>query len=113
MAEEKNLENRLKKWLESVGIYPLGCPCQKMTVKPVGYYVKRWGGGKFAKAGLPDLQIVVCGKCVDVELKATHGKPSELQLHIIEQINNCGGCALLVYPKDLDNLKNIITKELI
>lgn len=112
MAEEKQFETRIKHYLESVGIYPLGHPCQKMTVPPVGYYVKRWGGGKFTKAGLPDMQIVVNGKCVDVELKATNGRPSELQLHIIKQINNSGGCALLVYPKDFSYLQKIIEKEI-
>ena len=34
MAQEKNFENRLKKWLEKQGIYPLGAPEQDITVKP-------------------------------------------------------------------------------
>ena len=31
MAGEKNFENRLKKWLESEGIYPLGEPVDRMS----------------------------------------------------------------------------------
>lgn len=112
MAEEKNLENRLKKWLELMGIYPLGCSIQKMTVPPRGYYEKRWGGGKFTKAGLPDMHICVKGKSIEVELKATNGKPSDLQLHNLKQINESGGCGLLIYPQDFEKLKRVIQEEL-
>ena len=38
MAAEKLYEERLKKWLETEGIYALGTPKQKMTVPPCGYY---------------------------------------------------------------------------
>ena len=31
MAGEKNFENRLKKWLEAEGIYPLGEPVDRMS----------------------------------------------------------------------------------
>ena len=55
MAGEKNFENRLKRWLESMGIYPLGHPKDKIMVHPCGYYEKRWGGGRFQKSGLPDM----------------------------------------------------------
>ena len=43
MAGEKNFENRLKDWLESEGIYPLGHPEDKMTVPPCGYLGKALG----------------------------------------------------------------------
>lgn len=112
MAEEKSFENRLKRWLESVGVYPLGCPRQKMAVPAQGYYNKRWGGGQFTKAGLPDMQIVVNGFCIEVELKATHGRPSVIQSHIIEQINNSGGCGHIIYPKDFEVLKNLVKEHL-
>lgn len=107
-GSEKLFENRVKKWLESEGIYPLGTPQQKMTAKPCGYWEKRWGGGTFTKAGLPDLHIVVCGKSIDVELKGPKGKPSDLQMFTINQINRSGGLAILLYPKDFDKLKAII-----
>lgn len=35
MAGEKNFENRLKKWLESEGIYPLGEPVDRMGARLV------------------------------------------------------------------------------
>lgn len=113
MAQEKNFENRVKRYLESKGIYALGTPRNKMTVPPIGYWEKRWGGGSFTKSGLPDMHIVVKGKSIDVELKAPKGKPSELQLFTIDQINTCGGCAMVLYPKDFDEFKNLIERLII
>lgn len=110
MGQEKNFENRIKRFLESKGIYPLGTPQQKMTVKPIGYYEKRWGGGTFTKSGLPDMHIMVKGKSIDVELKAPNGRPSELQIFTINQINNCGGCAMVLYPRDLEEFKILIER---
>lgn len=75
MAGEKNFENRLKDWLESEGIYPLGHPEDKMTVPPCGFYEKRWGGSRYVKSGLPDMRITVKGIALEVELKATNGTP--------------------------------------
>lgn len=70
MASEKNFENRLKNWLESEGVYPLGEPVDRMKTPPCGYYEKRWGGGRYVKSGLPDMRIVVNGIALEVELKA-------------------------------------------
>ena len=98
MAGEKNFEERVKRYLKSIGVYPLGTPPDKMTVTPCGYYEKRWGGGTFTKSGLPDLHIVVNGMSVDVELKAQNGRPSELQIFVIKQIRAAGGVAFVLYP---------------
>ena len=46
MAGEKNFENRLKKWLESEGIYPLGEPVDRMSAPPCGFYEKRFREGR-------------------------------------------------------------------
>lgn len=107
MAQEKNFENRVKKWLQGIGIYPLGTAKDKMSVPPVGYYEKRWGGG-YSKAGLPDMHIVANGISVDVELKASNGRPSELQKHNIRQINDAGSLAMILYPEGFDDFKNIM-----
>lgn len=79
MAGEKNFENRLKKWLEAEGIYPLGEPVDRMSAPPCGFYEKRWGGSRYVKSGLPDMRITVKGIALEVELKATDGTPSVLQ----------------------------------
>ena len=87
MAGEKNFENRLKKWLESEGVYPLGEPVDRMKAPPCGYYEKRWGGGRYVKAGLPDMRITIRGVALEVELKASDRTPSELHKRYFRQIN--------------------------
>lgn len=107
MAAEKNFENRLKRWLESIGVYPLGTAKDKMPVPPCGYYEKRWGGG-YSKKGLPDMHIVVNGVNFDAELKASDGRPSELQKHNVIQINTSGSIAMILYPGGFEQFKSIV-----
>ena len=108
MPAEKSFEEKLKRWLESEGIYALGTPKQDMVAPPCGYWEKRWGGGKFTKAGLPDMHIVVRGVSIDAELKAPSGKPSELQVQKINQIDDSGCIGLVLFPKDFENFKRLI-----
>lgn len=108
MAGEKNFETRLKKWLISEGIYPLGEPVDRMEAPPCGYWEKRWGGGRYVKSGLPDMRIVVNGVAFEVELKDTNGTPSELQKRNIRQINDSGGMAMVLYPEGFDTFKAMI-----
>lgn len=107
MAAEKNFENRVKNWLQKQGVYPLGYAADRMTVPAVGYYEKRWGGG-YSKSGLPDMHIVVNGINLDIELKSSTGRPSELQKHCIRQINNCGSVAMILYPEGFEDFRNIV-----
>ncbi len=107
MAAEKNFETQVKRWLESEGIYPLGTEQQKITVTPCGYWEKRWGGG-YSKAGLPDMHIVVNGINIDAELKASNGRPSELQKHNIKQINSSGSIAMILYPEGFEEFKSMV-----
>ena len=88
MAQEKSFENKVKRFLESNGVYPFGTPSQDIAVPVVGYYEKRWGGGQFAKSGLPDLHVVIRGRSIESELKAPNGRPSVLQLKNLELINS-------------------------
>lgn len=113
MAQEKQFENKIKRYLKVRGIYQLGTPADKMTVKPVGYYEKRWGGGRYVKAGLPDLHIVIRGVNLDVEVKAQDGIESELQKQKREQIIDSGALAYVAYPSGWEKLKDIIDGLLI
>ena len=108
MAAEKSFEEKLKDWLELEGIYALGTEQQKMKTPPCGFWCKRWGGGKYTKAGLPDMQIVVNGINLEVELKAPNGRPSELQIQKLNQIDDAGCIALVLYPKDFENFKLLV-----
>lgn len=113
MAQEKNFENKIKDYLKKCGVYPLGTPKDKMNVKPVGYYEKRWGGGRYIKAGLPDLHIVIRGISLEVEVKAQDGIESDLQIQKREQIVESGALAYVAYPSGWEKLKDIIDGLLI
>lgn len=108
MGEEKSFEEKLKRWLESEGIYELGTSANDMNVKPCGYWEKRWGGGKYTKAGLPDMHIVVNGVSVEAELKAPNGKPSGLQAQKLRQIDDAGCMGFVLYPKDFEAFKALV-----
>jgi len=92
MAEEKNFENKIKAWLKDHKCY----------------YVKYWGGGEFTKAGVPDILACVSGTFVGIEVKASNGKPSELQLHNIRKIREAGGYAWVVYPSGWEMLEKFL-----
>ncbi|MEG0999126.1 MAG: VRR-NUC domain-containing protein [Clostridiales bacterium] len=93
--------------LKSIGCYPLGTPKQKMICYPIGYWEKRWGGG-YGKSGLPDMHIVINGINIDVELKSSVGRPSELQKQCIRQMNQGGSIAMILYPEGFDQFKKIV-----
>ena len=89
MAKEKAFENKIKDYLKSIG----------------AYFIKTHGD-RFSRVGTPDIIACVNGHFVAVEVKAENGKPSELQIHHIEQINKAGGYGVILYPKDFENFKN-------
>lgn len=104
MAEEKNFENRVKKWFQSIGIYPSGL---KTHGSQKGWYIKIWGGG-YQKSGIPDMLICVKGVFIGCELKAPNGTPSNLQIYNMRQIDQAGGYAVLLYPEQFELFKNFI-----
>lgn len=91
MAEEKNFENKIKKHIESVG----------------GWQVKFFANS-MTKKGVPDILACVRGIFVAIEVKATHGKPSDLQIYHCKKIREAGGIAFIVYPSGWDTLKQIL-----
>ena len=88
MAKEKVFENKIKSYLKSIG----------------AYFIKTHGD-RFSRVGTPDIIACVNGHFVAVEVKAANGIPSDLQLHHIQQINNAGGYAVILYPKDFEQFK--------
>lgn len=107
MGSEKQFENKVKRWLESIGVYAAGTPEQKITVPQVGWYLKTWGGG-YQKSGIPDMLLCVNGIFISAELKGDSGKPSELQLKNTVSINASGGVGLVLYPKGFEQFKYIV-----
>lgn len=89
MAAEKQFENKIKAYLKNKG----------------AWYIKYWGGGGFTKAGIPDILCCYKGKFIAIEVKAPNGKASELQLFNLKKIEEAGGKAFLLYPKDFEDFK--------
>jgi len=107
MAGEKLFENRVKRWLQSEGIYPAGTPIQNIVAPVCGWYFKVWGGG-MQKSGIPDLIVNVNGFFFGVELKSDTGRPSELQKKNVQLINQGNGLGLILYPKGFEQFKEIV-----
>ena len=106
---EKNFENRIKRFLKSEGIYPLGESTPHMKVPSCGYYDKRHGNAVSGK-GLPDLYVVVKGKAIELETKKFNGIWSAAQKYCVKQINDSGGTAFFVEPDDFEFIKSLILR---
>lgn len=91
MAGEKQFENKIKKFLKDNGCWF------------VKYFANR-----NTRAGVPDLLACVNGYFVAIEVKAENGKPSELQLWNVEQIRKAGGIAIVLYPDQFDDFKELV-----
>lgn len=79
MSEEKKVEDKIKKYLDSLG----------------AYYLKVHGSA-FQPAGTPDILACVNGRFVGIEVKKPKGGVvSELQKFKIKQIRNAGGVAFV------------------
>lgn len=91
MAAEKQFENKIKKYLDSMGCW----------------YVKYFANS-FTKSGIPDLIACVNGFFVAIEVKASNGKPSKLQIYNKEKIREAGGISIILYPEDFEDFKKLI-----
>ncbi len=109
---EKQFEEKVKRYLESVGVYRLGTPKDQMPVKPRGYWLKRWGGAKYIPAGCPDMQITIGAFNVDVELKNEKGKLDPMQHQKLNQIKDAGGFCMVLRPKDFEAFKDWVSQAL-
>jgi len=107
VGSEKRFETKVKKWLESEGIYSAGTPQDKKKVPECGWYLKTWGGG-YQKSGIPDLLLCVNGIFISAELKGDTGTPSDLQLKNTAAINSSNGIGVVLYPKGFEEFQNIV-----
>lgn len=65
-----------------------------------GWWVLKIAGGGFQRPGIPDLLCVKGGKAIFLEVKRPGGRPTPLQLHVIDEIRTVGGAvAEVVYSK--------------
>ena len=93
MAQEKRFENKIKRFLSEQGCYHF-----------------KFFANSYTKRGIPDLIACVNGYFVGIEVKAENGTPSELQLYNVRKIQEAGGIAMVLYPKDFEDFKNLIYK---
>ena len=91
MAQEKSFENKIKKYLKDNGCW----------------YVKYFAN-RMTKSGIPDILACVNGFFVAIEVKASNGKPSELQLYHRDEIRKAKGMSIIVYPEQWDDFKLLI-----
>lgn len=91
MAEEKEFEKKVKKYLKDKGCWIL----------------KTWSNGVQQK-GTPDLLACCNGYFLAVELKANNGKATKLQMHKIEEIRKAGGVAMVIYPDTFEAFKILV-----
>ena len=107
MASEKLFEKRVEKYLHSIGVYQAGTPSNRMNEEQIGWFTKIWGGG-YQKSGIPDLILCVNGFFITVELKASTGRPSELQKMNTARINQSNGLGIILYPDGFEQFKEIM-----
>lgn len=60
------------------------------------------------KSGVPDILACVNKYFVAIEVKASNGKPSELQLWNREEIRKAGGISIILYPDQWDDFTLLI-----
>lgn len=63
-----------------------------------------------AIVGTPDLLLCVAGRFVAIELKASGGRVSGIQLHKLEKIRMAGGAAYVLTPENEDQVIRAIYK---
>lgn len=93
MANEKQFEHKVRKFLDEKGAYNI-----------------KYFGCAMTSAGVPDLLVCFKGIFFGIELKAEDGKPSELQLLNLRKINKAGGVGVLLYPKDFERFKTLLNQ---
>lgn len=91
MGKEKNIENKVKKYL-----------------KEHGAYVVKVHGGFYGTTGTPDLLVCYKGKFIGIEMKAPGEEATPIQKQRLRQIKKAGGFGIVA--DSLDDVKNQINE---
>lgn len=103
-CKEKAVENNLRKWLASKGIYAFGVLKQNKTVPDIGYHHKLFNGGYMCTSGVPDLSVTIHSIDIRIECKQEKGLLSIQQKRILEQIINSGGYGFILKPSNYNDV---------
>lgn len=101
-GSEKVWENKLRKFLNDNGVYPLGAVKQKLTKPQIGFHYKIFNGGYMCTRGIADLLVCINGILIFIECKKDGGKPSIFQKRIIEQVRTAGGYTFIYDPVNFE-----------
>lgn len=91
MAQEKNFETKVKRYIEEKG----------------GYQVKFFAN-RMTKKGVPDILSCINGYFVGVEVKGPDGSPSDIQIYNVKKIRKAGGFAMVLYPSAWERFKQFV-----
>lgn len=94
MGSEKIFENSVRDFLREIGAYNV-----------------KYFGCAFSESGVPDVLASYKGTFHGIEIKATGGRPSLLQVVNLIQIHNTGGRGWLLYPEMFDDFKAYFKAE--
>lgn len=78
------------------------------ALKAAGAYAVNYIGGNYASNGTPDILACLDGRFIAIEAKAGRGKPTQLQLKALRQIDEAGGLALIINETNLDYLQGCL-----
>ncbi len=91
-------------------------PKEKLVIKKIKAFVESEGGkvynyhgNQFSVSGFPDLVIILNGATFFVEVKALGKRPTHIQLHRIDEINEAGGWAF--WTDSLEGFKANLDKK--
>jgi Holliday junction resolvase len=92
---EKKVKQRVVDQLKKLGAY---------------YFYPTTGG--YGSSGVPDVVCCLNGKFIGIECKAGKGKTTALQDKNLAAISAAGGLALVVNEENVDQLFDLIAKEI-
>lgn len=81
-------------------------------MKDNGCWYVKFFANRMTRKGIPDILACVNGYFVAIEVKASNGKPSDLQIHNVTKINEAGGVAVILYPEGFEDFKRLIERLL-
>lgn len=94
MAEEKRVDEAVKRILASYGCY-----------------IIKTHGDRYSVKGTPDIIACYKGRFIALEDKATNGKPSKLQCYHLKKVSDSGGFGSIIVPTaGINKIKNYIHK---
>jgi L-lactate utilization protein LutB len=87
MTQETRIKSKIKKYLESIGAW-------------------HWSHSERYGKGYPDIEFILAGRTVRLEVKATKGRADVMQRLRIEQIRKAGGEAYFV--DSVEDVRSIV-----